>query len=422
MATELALQLLPASLRGVPFHVVGAEGEFGRRTQVHEYPQRDKPYAEDLGRATRGIRVEALLVGLDYIDQANAFIAAVEAPGPATLVHPWLGTMQVSLRNPARVRFDSGLGQAVVSLDLVEAGELTFPSATISSQAQSQTAADELAAAAGDGFADVFSTDSLPAFVSDMAASQFDSALGALQSLGGAQSPLAGWVTQLGGWADQAVSLFDDVAALAGSLLDQLDLSDIVAALAGADVSAAPTYASAALPLANVGSLGGLVQAIVAVAGTGGAGGTLGAPAVPVGLTPARRQQVLNTGAINALVRQAMLAQAVGISSVIDVTVQADAYAARDALCNALDLESLQAGDAVYPVLQAARRAVWADLTARASQSARLVSTTPGEVLPALVLAYDLYEDASRADEIAARNRIAHPGFLPPIPLQVLSR
>ena len=42
--------------------------------------------------------------------------------------------------------------------------------------------------------------------------------------------------------------------------------------------------------------------------------------------------------------------------------------------------------------------------------------------MPALVLAYDLYEDAARADEIATRNRINHPGFLPPIPLQVLSR
>ncbi len=422
MATELALQLLPASLRGVPFHVVDAEGEFGRRMQVHEYPQRDKPYAEDLGRATRGIRVEALLVGLDYIEQANAFIAAVEAPGPATLVHPWLGTMKVSLRNPARVRFDSGLGRAVVSLDLVEAGELAFPSATVSSQAQSQSAADELAAAAGDGFADTFSIDSLPAFVSDTAASQFDAALGALQTLGGALSPLSGWVTQLSSWTEQAVALFGDATALAGSLLDQLDMSDIVAALAGADVSAAPTYASAALPVANVGGLGGLVQAIVGVAGTGGAGGTLSAPLLASGLTPARRQQVLNTGAINALVRQAMLAQAVGISSVVDVTVQSDAYAVRDALCRALDLESLGAHDAVYTALQSARRAVWADLTARASQSARLVSTTPGEVVPALVLAYDLYEDAARADEIAARNRIAHPGFLPPVPLQVLSR
>ena len=38
-------------------------------------------------------------------------------------------------------------------------------------------------------------------------------------------------------------------------------------------------------------------------------------------------------------------------------------------------------------------------------------------VLPSLVLAYRLYADASRADEIRAENKIVHPAFCPPIGL-----
>ena len=33
--------------------------------------------------------------------------------------------------------------------------------------------------------------------------------------------------------------------------------------------------------------------------------------------------------------------------------------------------------------------------------------------IPSLVLAYDLYEDLSRADEIVKKNKIQHPAFVP---------
>jgi prophage DNA circulation protein len=52
---------------------------------------------------------------------------------------------------------------------------------------------------------------------------------------------------------------------------------------------------------------------------------------------------------------------------------------------------------------------------ARGGGTAR--STTPLQTIPALVLAHSLYGDAwyqsARADELVARNRIIHPGFVP---------
>ena len=55
-------QLNPASFRGVRFGVLGADGRFGRRLAEHDYPNRDKPYMEDMGRSARRINMVGFLV------------------------------------------------------------------------------------------------------------------------------------------------------------------------------------------------------------------------------------------------------------------------------------------------------------------------------------------------------------------------
>src|SRR5262245_63926958 len=43
-------RLQMASFKGAPFYVEQQGRSSGRRTVVHEYPKRDLPYAEDMGR------------------------------------------------------------------------------------------------------------------------------------------------------------------------------------------------------------------------------------------------------------------------------------------------------------------------------------------------------------------------------------
>lgn len=421
--SELTKQLQPASLAGLAFHVDSAGIEVGRRVQVHEYPQRDKPWAEDLGRATRTIAVEAFVIGLDYIAQTNALIAVAERKGPHALVHPWLGSMQVNLKDPARVRFDAGLGQASISFNFVEAGELAFPAAAKSTPAVSQLAADVLCSASATSFAKKFNVNGLPSFVSDLAGLNITKTFAAAGAMGASFSALQGWSRQLVASVATVQSLMALPQRLGAQVMDYFDVSRVVASLSLGSAMFGPTFAQSQATAAKSGNdpLQAMVLGIVGLAGNGGAGGVLNAPLPVLTTTPARQQSVVNTAATNALVRRALLAQAVGMSSQMDTTVQASAFAVRKALTNALDAESLLADDAVYDALQAARRAVWADVTARASNGARVISVTPAEVMPALVLAYDRYEDASRADEIALRNRVPHLGFLPTRPLQILS-
>ncbi len=180
MFSQLQSQLRFASFRGVPFQVNDSDLGAGRRVQVHEYPQRDVPWVEDLGRATREISFDGFVIGADYITQANRLLTALESAGPGTLVHPWLGSMQVCLSQPVRLRFDAGLGMATISMSFVEAGDLSFPNPTHSTQAVSRLTADGLAQAAISDFAKTYTVAGFQSFVSAAAQGQLGKMLGFL--------------------------------------------------------------------------------------------------------------------------------------------------------------------------------------------------------------------------------------------------
>lgn len=388
--------LRPASFRGVPFQVESNTLSAGRRTQIHEYPKKDKPWPEDNGRATREIGFSAFLVGKDYIKQANSLIDALEKEGAGELIHPWFGSMQVVLKEPAQVTFNSAFGLATVALSFVEAGDLEFPSSATSTQAQSRQAADDLTSSASDSFAEDLALDGQPDFVLSDAMADLQGISASIQeSMAPALAAIA-YAKNIGSVVSSLVSLASNPLGLAERIGGMLGLAGLIGS--GLNI------------FSTIKGLMGLFDLFSKD------------PDPPVVQTAARVQSYKNAVATRALVRQVVLAQAVGASSLMPVVVHDDAIAIRDKLCDALDKESLKASDAVYPVLMQARKAVWQDLTERSRDSDRLDTLTPPETLPALVVAYERYEDASREAEIVERNRIRHPGFLPPQPLKVLTR
>lgn len=88
-----------ASFRGVEFFISSAQGEIGRRYAIHEFPQRDFPIAEDLGRKARQFTLSCYIIGENYFDDRNALIEAIELPGPGKLVHPYLGVFNAVVLN-----------------------------------------------------------------------------------------------------------------------------------------------------------------------------------------------------------------------------------------------------------------------------------------------------------------------------------
>ena len=401
---KLSDNLRPASFRGVPFQVETTELAAGRRTQLHEYPQRDKPYVEDLGRAARDLIFAGFVVGDDYIDQANALLGALEEPGPGTLIHPWFGTLTVSIKDTARVSFDAALGQARFSMSFVESGELEFPSSETSTQAASRIAASDLEKASVESFADRFSIKGFQDFVAAAANGNLGDMLGIVSA--SEIGKVLGYANSLANTLSTAIALVSNPSSLGWKIMGAFGLSGLATTVAA--------WSNIVRSLSRVGS-----------------SSKINAPGVPVVYTPSRQQAYVNACAVNALGRQALIAQAVGASSLVGTTVDssakpvisyADMVAVRNELITVIDRESLTASDQVYAALMKARAAVWNDLTTRARESARLTTLTPNEVMPALVLAYDYYEDASRDTDIVARNRIRHPGFVPVLPMKILTR
>lgn len=109
--------LLPASFRGVPFWVLDADHEAGRRMATVFFPGRDGAWHDDLGLHTGPISLNALVIGDDYIQQANRLQGALNTPGPGTLVHPWLGEKWVVCNTPANINYSSK-NLRVVTFDL----------------------------------------------------------------------------------------------------------------------------------------------------------------------------------------------------------------------------------------------------------------------------------------------------------------
>jgi prophage DNA circulation protein len=70
------------------------------------------------------------------------------------------------------------------------------------------------------------------------------------------------------------------------------------------------------------------------------------------------------------------------------------------------------APDALYDQILDLRSAVLQDVAERVVNLPALRSYTPGATLPALVLAHQLYGDATRSQELLERNAIRHPGFV----------
>lgn len=399
-------KLQKASFRGKPFQVEADDAAFGRRVQLHEYPQRDKPYAEDMGRKAREISLTAFMIGPDYMAARDELLSAIEEVGPGTLVHPWYGQLNVIVKEDGcRVTHShQDGGMCRIQLSFVEAGELAFPSSASAAGAGTLRAADTLQQVAEQGFADKFKVSGLPSWVNDSAISVAGGMLGDMDKI----------LNTVGGvLASPASALKSELGALFGTPLSYAQRVFGLYAKSGAIVGGLSN-----LSFANFSSLN-FLRALTTTRASSAS--SFSAVPRPVGNTAARTQLIDNQNALAALTRRSLLVQSAGMTAEMPMPVYEDAVVLRKELMLALDNEAATADDTSYAALMALRTHVHADMTARMRDSARLQEYRPREVLPSLVLAYDLYEDTGREGEIISRNRIRHPGFVPANPIKVVS-
>lgn len=407
-------QLQPASFRGVPFECMSDSSPAGRRVQVHEFVQRDQPYPEDLGRVTRIFTVSALLAGDDCLDKRDALLAALDEPGPGELILPTWGAMQATAL-PATVNNSRSEGGVVwVDLQFVESGERGYPVATPATDAQLGMSADDVLDSGTSWFEEAMAVvDTARVNISAMQS-----------SVAGAYGLVTGTIGTITGVVASAGDLVNMVLNAPAALVMAVrgGVGSVRASLQGIDPGQA---------IANLRSAAGGSRSMSAVNPAGGA------------------QTVAAVQAVNELARTAALAVALDAASQlpaqrpasqVDVALPVwqqaqqplvrpqalylpDVLAARDVLDDAL-WAALQGWGGrpplgMFTALQDARAKARRHLAQAASAAVPLVQITPPAMLPALVLAHRQWGDATRAAEIVQRNRLNHPGFVPPQPLQV---
>jgi prophage DNA circulation protein len=394
-------RLQPAKLGDAGFLVESAEAELGRNTQVHEYPLRDVPFVEDLGRTARRFRLSAYVIGPEYMTARDALIVEIEKPGPRTLVHPYLGQLTVSLvqcEGPRESTREGGM--AWFAITFVETGNQQFPAAAVDTARNVAQRADVASAAIGGNFVTGFVTKNAPPGV-------LASATRAVQRFSDRVRELVQVATTL-------------PAPISGFIAALNDLSGAVSTL----ILVPQSLVSSVMSLIQ--QLESIVEqpefALEIVRGLFHFGSDFSAPSTT---TPAGAQAAANQAAIVGLVQQTAIVRAAVIASQIQFTGSSfeDVTSLREELVTQIDgIADAVGDDELFTALIDVRSAITVDLERRAAPLARIVPVTLREPWPAIVLAYDLYENALRDAEIIARNGVRDPNFLPPNQtLQVLS-
>lgn len=394
-------ELVAGSFRGVPFRTVDAEIRVGRRNQVNEYPQRDQPYVDDLGRKARRYAVELYVIGDNYFAERNALIEALEAKGPGELIHPRYGALTVSVDGDAGVKEspDRG-GMARITVTFVEDASNNFPKSVDNTVSQVEISANAADDAAEADFAEEFTVEGISVLATEAIKGLTSSVAGLLET--------ARLATSVGGLA----TIVRLVGGLTGNLAALIRTPVVL--VQGLRGIYAQLVQEVSRPLSAIVEL----QHVF--------GGNTRSPAVALSGS-SRARSLSNDTARADLQRRLSLSNqarllAVAITSTDVVATSDQATALRDALVAQIDTE-LEVNDppaAVAKALTAMRAAVVRDVAARSEFLQRRSTYTPQAVLPAVVLAHRIYQDAARADELVARNGVAHPAFVPARPLEVL--
>lgn len=387
-------------LDGLPIEVLEQERSVGRRHQVHTYPGVDVPFAEDLGRSPREYRLDAVVIGDDYDVELLRLERVLERRGRKRL-DLWFGDPVWVIVRAARILERSAeQGFAVLSIDLVEAGRPANPSSR-AGRSLITRALDALKSAA---------TTAFPAVASNVAtvASLGDAMYDLGQSLQVALGEALAVIDANAGEATDAASSLVNF----GDRLDSLatDATSLAIAVSGLvdDIVAIPSD-----PFTRFRAISDLM----------GWGASLDSVSTS---TPTGQLESDNQEAISDLVARLSAGQLASITTRIEFESAQDAAEHRQSLADLLDAVLLRAADAgdtdVYNQLRAAKAIAVSDLDSRAARLPVRVDVTLAADVPSIVLGWRLYEDPTRGPELALRNGVRHPAFMPAdAPLEVLA-
>ena len=412
--------LFGASFRGVEFHMARARDETGRRWVKMTFPGRDAAAWEDLGAFDGPIIVSGLILGDDYLFRARALQEACREAGPGTLVHPWLGEMEVVLAQPG-----------VLDWDDRQVGLVRFEAVFERWQENTPPALDTL----GGLFAAAYRLRSTVRGFLRRVLAPVRLALGTVAAVASfargisvtAGSLVAG-LRNGGGLLAGLTAPFAELTAIGGLSVDDAygvtvaDRLDAVPAIIATTALPLPSPAvAAAVPLPAPVQVAPAEAAALLLA-LADAAPVISRDAPQVMVAAAQAQAGVAAMEAAARIPFESRQEAEGWQSRVDAGL---ALAAASAAAAAQDAPQ-EAGQ-LWQGLQAARVAWAADMAARIGRLAAVRSVVLGGTVPVALVAHALAGDEpasviATAEDLVRRNRMRQPGAVPPGALEVLVR
>lgn len=438
MASIFSKTLRQCSYKGVPFQAAAVTKTIQRRQVLHEYPQRDIPYLEDLGKGATLYKVTAFLVGDNCVAQAKRLEKALLTVGAGTFVHPWDGALTVSVYQASNISYsNSELRYCSLDITFVEAGELGYPNKLADGPTLARQLADKLGLSAVSDFVESFKQTAAYKLVQAAINGTLLETLGIISDAEIAQ--ILGFVDEVTTFAEQAIGLLtDEPRGFAEKLSSVLGLARFA--------SVETRWSGIVNQISQLTTSEELNHRTNQFA------------QIPAVVSNIEAESLQDSAAVETLTRQLLLANAIGASTLIGTsldtadTVDIDQSGSgdtsedsgedsersdpdtvttsvdellevRDHLIASIDneLQNPLISDGLFINLLQARSVVFSILTSKAEGLSRLLSIETPQIEPSLVLAYDYYDDASRSDEIETRNRVIHGAFCPS-ELRILSK
>ncbi|MGE3918314.1 MAG: DNA circularization protein [Hyphomicrobiaceae bacterium] len=434
-----------ASFRGVPFFVEHDDIKYGRRLKVHEFPNRDRPFVEDLGEKVIHISVTAYVASSNVLAEKSALVSACRRRGAGALVLPTEGSISVKSHTCTRQHNRDKLGLIAFQLEFIEAGT-EFGTFTTGLLERLVSVAGEAAVQAiGLDFIASYNAIAEASWVIDAAAGTISTWLQAVDAL---------QVTSLSATAETAANASElvyrierlnrDVTryALSGpglvqSASNHLDLGreDQPATIWSemADVMqlvrlSSPSNEVAVRALAQLASYDPVTltaeeaavaasamsppvsSVTIAASATGASSAEYPATwaAAPSVLAEARNEAVINS----MMRRQALIEYAIAVAQ-SDYPTRREAIQARADLAE-LFARELATGGRAFAALDEVRNRAAMAISRKVADLRPTIMVEAHASEPSLVWAWRLYGDTKRATELARRNRVRHPAFMPP--------
>jgi prophage DNA circulation protein len=395
MSGSIYPRLRAASYRGAVFYVEEAGGDYGRRFADHEYPGRDTPYAEPLGRRQRVWPITGYTLGPFFRAARDDLLAACENDGIGELIHPTLGIVDAVCRRITFSEQREARGRCVFAMEFAEPGELEEPASDLNTDMQIEGAADALGTASSAAFIDSFNVVGTLSYVATGAATDVQMLAA---TLGNLRMPASGYPQAP---AAEAIGVLYDQA---GGLVYQPPQ------LCSATEAAFAAFSNAGEPYAV--GMGMLELAM---------GYTAGAQAVDVRLRvaqyPARTRNTMNQAAWQSYCRQQALREIGYCIPGVPIESRAEGLELLARVSAAFDAAETAAADvgadAVFIALIRLRSAIVSNIEARNATNLPAVIYQTQNTSNSLVLAWKFYRDAGRDLELVEAVQAINPAFMP---------